>query len=62
MKKFIRKKIAFALACTSILGGKIQAVDTNKAQTPQTVAAVGGATSRNNQSKQGLSKNQKLGI
>ena len=61
MKKFSRKKIAFALACTSILGVKIQAMDTNKAQTPQTVAAV-GATSRNNQSKQGLSKNQKLGI
>ena len=30
MKKFIRKKIAFALACTSILGGKTQAVDTTK--------------------------------
>ncbi len=62
MAKLGRDKVALFLACTSILGGKIQAMDANKAKTPQTVAAVGGATSRNNQSKQGLSKNQKLGV
>ena len=63
MKKFGRDKIALFLACTSVLGGKTQAMNTSKAQSPQTVAAVGGATSRINQSvKQGLTKNQKLVI
>ncbi|MBR0183779.1 MAG: hypothetical protein IJQ10_01250 [Clostridia bacterium] len=63
MKKLRRKKLAFALACASILGGEAQAMDENKPKSPQSVAAVGGATSRDNQSvKQGLTKNQKLGI
>ena len=42
MKKFRRKKLAFALACASILGGKSQAMDKNKPQSRQTLAAVGG--------------------
>ena len=42
MKKLDRKKIAFLLACASISSGKIQAENTNKAQSPETVAAVGG--------------------
>ena len=56
MNKFGRRKIALALACASILGDKTQA--TNKPQSQKTVAAVGGAASRN----KGLSKNQKLAI
>ena len=63
MKKFRRKKLAFALACASILGGEAQAMDENKPKSPQSLVAVGGATSRNDQFvKQGLTKNQKLGI
>lgn len=42
MKKFNRKKIALALACASVLGGKTQAVDKNKPQSQQILAAVGG--------------------
>ena len=62
MKKFGRDKIALFLACTSVLGGKTQAMNT-KGSNPQTVAAVGGAVSRSNKSvKQGLTKNQKLAI
>ncbi len=38
-------------------------MDENKPKSPQSLVAVGGATSRDNQSvKQGLTKNQKLGI
>ena len=63
MNKFGRNKVALFLTCMSVLGNKISAVNTNKSQSPQTVAAVGGATSRSNQSvKQGLTKNQKLAI
>ena len=47
MKKFRRKKLAFALACASILGGKTQAMNTNKPQSRQTIAAVGGAATKN---------------
>ena len=36
-----RRKIALALACASILGGKTQAMNTNKSQSRQTLAAVG---------------------
>ena len=42
MKKFRRKKLAFALACASILGGKAQAMDENKPKSPQSLVAVGG--------------------
>ena len=42
MKKFRRKKLAFALACASILGGKTQAMNMNKPQSQQTLAAVRG--------------------
>ncbi len=45
MKKFSRRKIALALACASILGGRTQAM--NKPQSQKTVAAVGGATDKN---------------
>ncbi len=63
MKKFGKDKIALFLACTSVLGNKASAMSANKVQNPKTVAAVGGVTSRNNQSvKQGLSKKQKFTI
>ena len=63
MNKFGRRKIALTLACALVVGGKVQAMSINKPQNRQTLAAVGGATSRVNQSvKQGLSKNQKLAI
>ena len=42
MKKFVRKKIAFLLACASILSSKAQARNENEPQSSQTVAAVGG--------------------
>ena len=42
MKKFGRNKIALFLACTSVLGGKIQAMNLDEAQTQQTLATVGG--------------------
>ena len=45
MKKFSRRKIALALACASIFGGRTQAM--NKPQSQKTVAAVGGATDKN---------------
>ena len=45
MKKFSRRKIALALACASIFGGKTQAM--KNPQSRQTVAAVGGATDKN---------------
>ena len=64
MKKFGRDRIALFLTCMSVLGNRTSAMNTNKAQNPQSVAAVRrGVTSRNNQSvRQGLTKNQKLGI
>ena len=40
MKKFRRKKLAFALACASIFGCKTQAAQNIK--TEQSLAAVGG--------------------
>ena len=42
MNKFGRKKIALALACASILSGKTHAINTNKPQSRQTFAEVGG--------------------
>ena len=42
MKKFGKDKIALFLACTSVLGNKASAMNTNEAKAPQTVAAVGG--------------------
>ena len=63
MKKFGNDKIALLLACTPVLSVKTQAIDTNKVQNPQTVAATVRATSHINQSvKQGFTKNQKLAI
>ena len=46
MAKLRKDKIALFLACASILGGKAQAVQ--NINTGQTVAAVGGATLKNN--------------
>ena len=43
MKKFSRRKMALALACASIFGGRTQAM--NKPQSQKTVAAVGGGDS-----------------
>ena len=47
MKKFVRKKIAFLLACASILSCKTQARNKNEPQIQQTLAAVGGASDKN---------------
>lgn len=61
MKKFRRKKLAFALACASILGGKTQAMDKNKHQSRQTLAAAGGVTSKNSNNRfVDWAKNHKL--
>ena len=65
MRKFGRNKIALLLFLLRFSGGKTSAMELNKVKTqnPQALEAVGGASSRSNQSvKQGLSKNQKLGI
>ena len=43
MSKFDKKAIALFLACASVLGGKTQAVNISKVQSPQTIGAVGGA-------------------
>ena len=61
MSRFSRRKMALALACASILGGKTQAAQNIK--TEQTLAAVGGATAKN--SSKGFVnwvKNHKLGV
>ena len=42
MTKSGKNKIALFLACASALSGKTQAMNTNKVQNSQTVAAVGG--------------------
>ena len=65
MSKFSKRKIAATLAFASLFGSKTQAMNTNKSvvKSPQSLVAVGGATSRDNQSvKQVLTKNQKIGI
>ncbi|MBR0184134.1 MAG: hypothetical protein IJQ10_03160, partial [Clostridia bacterium] len=43
MAKLGKDKIALFLACTSVLGGKTQAMNISKVQSPQTIGAVGGA-------------------
>ena len=63
MKEFRRKKLAFALACASILNGGTQAKNKNEIQSQQTLAAVGGAATKN--SSKGVIdwvKNHKLGV
>lgn len=42
MKKFSRKKMALALACASVFGGRTQAMNKNMSQSQKTIAAVGG--------------------
>lgn len=67
MSKFDRKKIAIALAFTALFGNNTSAMNntnnTSKSEVkiPQTFGAVGGASSRINQSK-GLTTGQKVGI
>jgi len=67
MSKFDRKKIAIALAFTALFGNNTSAMNntnnTSKSEVkiPQTLGAVGGASSRINQSK-GLTTGQKAGI
>lgn len=46
MKKFGKNKVALFLACASILGGKAQAMNKNKPQSNQTLAAVGGVADK----------------
>ena len=46
MKKFSRNKIALLLACTSVLGNKASAMNMKKAQNPQSIVAVGGASNK----------------
>ena len=43
MAKLGKDKIALFLACTSVLGGKTQAMNISKVQSPQTIGAVRGA-------------------
>ena len=43
MAKLEKDKIALFLACASVLSGQTSAMNVNKAQSPKTVAAVGGA-------------------
>ena len=61
MSKFDKRKIAATLAFASLFSGKSQAMET---KSPQTLAAVGGATiaSKNLPIKKGLSKGAKIGI
>ena len=42
MAKLGKNKIALFLACTSILGGKTQAMNISKVQNPQTIGVVRG--------------------
>ena len=61
MSKFDKRKIAATLAFASLFSGKSQAMET---KSPQTLAAVGGATiaSKNLPVKKGLSTGAKIGI
>ena len=64
MSKFDRKKIAIALAFTSLFGNNTSAMNNtskNELKIPQTLGAVRGAGSRINQSK-GFTTGQKAGI
>ncbi len=60
MKKFRRKKLAFALACASIFGCKTQAAQNIK--TEQSLAAVGATTKNSNTGFINWVKNHKLGF
>ena len=57
MKKFCRKKIAIALACTSILGGK-----SSTTLYPQTVEAAGRSVESSSKGFVNWVKNHKLGV
>lgn len=59
MSRFSRRKIALALACASVLGGKTQAMNSNMSQSKQALAAVGEATSSKFNK---LTKKQKIAI
>ena len=47
MAKLGKDKIALFLACASVLGGKIQAMNIDKPQSRQTLEAVGGGRELN---------------
>ena len=54
MKKFSKSKIALFLACTSVLGSKTQAMNTNKAQSSQSTVALGRSISKNEKPNKGF--------
>lgn len=69
MNKFGRKKIAFALACASLFGGKIQAMNSRNNNininrtgvgSPQTLGEVGGAANSNSNTIVDWIKNHKI--
>ena len=60
MSKFDKKAIALFLACTSVLGGKIQAMNT-KGSNPQTLGTVRGAAVKNQPKKIDWKKILKIG-
>ena len=62
MNKFGRRKIALALACASVLSCKTQAMSTNKLQSRQTLAAVGGSKSMSNLTKGLIAAGAVLGV
>ena len=55
MNKFGRRKIALALACASVFGGKTQATNINKPQSSQTLEEVEGDASGNKNLKNKIS-------
>ena len=59
MKKFGKNKIALLLACASIFGGETQAMDTNKSQRHQTLAARGATDKNSNKGFANWAKNHK---
>ena len=56
-----KKKLALTLACTSVLGGKTQAMNINKPQSRQAIAAVRGETVKNQPKKIDGNKIVKIG-
>ena len=56
-----KKKLALTLACTSVLGGKTQAMNINKPQSRQAISAVRGETVKNQPKKIDGNKIVKIG-
>ena len=61
MAKSGKDKIALFLACASVLGGKTQAVNISKVQSPQTLGTVRGAAVKNQPKKIDWKKILKIG-